>query len=105
MKGNDDKMEIRIDPGVVFGGGTHETTHRCIEFLIDIMKSENIQSAVDIGTGTGILALAAAKLGAKEITAVDNNNLAVETVEKNVKYNGLEDRIKCICRFVLNYSI
>ena len=104
MKGNeDDPMEIQIDPGVVFGGGTHETTHRCIEFLIEIMKKEKIESAVDLGTGTGILALTAAKLGVKEITAVDNNNLAVETAVKNVKNNDLDDRIKCICGDAADY--
>ncbi len=97
MKAEDnDSMLIRINPGVVFGAGTHGTTYKCLEFLISLMDQEPIKKAIDLGTGTGILALAAAKLGAEEVIAVDNNNLAVETAVKNTELNGLKSRITCI---------
>lgn len=91
-----DAMRIRLDPGVVFGAGTHHTTHICLEFLVSLMAEEDIQRVIDLGTGTGILALAAARLGAIDVLAVDNNNLAVETAEKNIMLNDLQDRIRCV---------
>ncbi len=94
-KENSNPMEIQLDPGVVFGAGTHSTTYKCLELLISLMKEEPIKKVVDLGTGTGILALAAAKMGAAEVIAIDNNNLAVETTNKNVKLNNLENIINC----------
>ncbi len=91
-----DSMMIRINPGVVFGAGTHGTTYKCLEFLIELMEREPVKKALDLGTGTGILALAAGRLGAEEVIAVDNNNLAVETAIKNTELNGLKGRINCI---------
>ena len=93
---NNSDMVIRMDPGVVFGAGTHHTTRKCLEFLVDLMRENSIQRVVDLGTGTGILALAAARLGAADVIAVDNNNLAVETAQKNSARNNLQDRIHCI---------
>lgn len=93
---NEDSMRIRLDPGVVFGAGTHHTTHICLEFLVSLMAEKDIQRVIDLGTGTGILALAAARLGAADVIAVDYNNLAVETAEKNIILNDLQDRICCI---------
>lgn len=102
-KETDDPMQILLYTGVVFGAGTHGTTYKCLEFLISLMKEEPIDKVLDLGTGTGILALAAAKLGAKDIIAIDNNNLAVETALKNVEFNKLKDKIKCIHDDAVNY--
>ncbi|MFC1671249.1 50S ribosomal protein L11 methyltransferase [Spirochaetota bacterium] len=98
------KMQIRIDPGVVFGAGNHHTTRKCLQFLVDLMADNNISKVLDIGTGTGILAIAAVKLGASEVLAVDNNNLAVETAVMNVKLNGLHRSVNCRTGDAVDYT-
>lgn len=87
------KSEILLDPGVVFGTGTHPTTHDCIEMLERVCCEENIESVLDLGTGTGLLALAAARLGCRHILALDFNFLAAKTAKKNVVLNGMEARV------------
>ncbi|MBU1712939.1 MAG: 50S ribosomal protein L11 methyltransferase [Proteobacteria bacterium] len=89
----DKSIKIILDPGVVFGTGTHPTTHDCMEALELAFSNENIESAVDLGTGTGVLAIAAAYLGAKKILAADINYLAVNTAKRNFFLNGMQDRI------------
>jgi len=83
-----------LDPCVVFGTGYHPTTRSCLKALWEIYQKEKPQVVMDLGTGTGILALAAAKLGAKRVLAIDCNELAVETALKNVKLNGETQRIE-----------
>jgi ribosomal protein L11 methyltransferase len=84
---------ILLDPGVVFGTGSHPTTHDCLTALQLAFQRETVASAVDLGTGTGLLALAAAHLGAARVVAVDTNALAAETALKNVRLNRMADRI------------
>jgi ribosomal protein L11 methyltransferase len=86
-------VKIILDPGVVFGTGTHPTTHDCIEALETAFSNERIESAVDLGTGTGVLAIASAHLGADKILAADINYLAVKTAKNNFSINGMLDRI------------
>ncbi|MFH0782027.1 MAG: 50S ribosomal protein L11 methyltransferase [Pseudomonadota bacterium] len=89
----DNEVAITIDSGVVFGNGTHATTQACLE-AIDIACSGNkVHSMLDLGCGTGILALAAAKLGCERIVALDYNYLATKTARQNVILNQLDDRI------------
>ena len=90
----EDEILIRLDPGVVFGTGIHPTTRGCLKALWDIYQRDSPQKVLDIGTGTGILAVSAVKLGAQEVLAVDHNQLAVETARRNVLLNGVEDRVK-----------
>ncbi len=90
----EDEILIRLDPGVVFGTGLHPTTRGCLKALWDIYQRDSPQKVMDIGTGTGILAVSAVKLGAREVLAVDHNELAVETARRNVVLNGVEDRVK-----------
>jgi ribosomal protein L11 methyltransferase len=85
---------IRLDPCVVFGTGNHPTTRTCLEALWEIYQKEKPKIVLDLGTGSGILALAAAKLGAERILAVDCNELAVETAARNVLLNGETRRIE-----------
>lgn len=85
---------IRLDPSVVFGVGLHPTTRGCLNALCRIYQVDSPRKVLDIGTGTGILAIAAAKLGAQEILAIDLNELAVETARKNVLLNGVDDRVE-----------
>jgi ribosomal protein L11 methyltransferase len=85
---------IRLDPCVVFGTGYHPTTRSCLHALVEIYQKEKPRRVLDLGTGSGILALAAAKLGAEEILAVDLNELAVETAQRNVLLNSESNRIE-----------
>ena len=87
------QLSILLDPGVVFGAGTHTTTQDCLNALELVFSREKIESALDLGTGTGLLALAASRLGCKNILAVDFNFLAARTALRNVRLNQLQDHI------------
>jgi ribosomal protein L11 methyltransferase len=86
-------LEIILDPGLVFGTGNHPTTNDCLEALITLWYDEKIESILDLGTGTGLLAIAAAKLGCSKALAVDFNYLAAKTAFNNVCLNRLEEKI------------
>jgi len=86
--------EVLLDPGVVFGTGLHPTTEACLEALDLVRRKRGIGGVRDLGTGSGILALAAAAMGAQRITAVDINPLSVRTARRNVSLNGLEEIIE-----------
>ena len=88
-----DKLPILLDPGLVFGTGTHPTTRDCLEALELAARSRQMSSVLDLGTGTGLLALAAARLGCERIVGIDLNPLAAKTAGRNVRLNQLEDRI------------
>lgn len=82
---------INIDPGQAFGSGLHDTTSMCIRYLESAVKPGDI--VFDIGTGTGILAIAAAKLGAAHVTAVDFDEKAVQQALVNTELNAADDVI------------
>jgi ribosomal protein L11 methyltransferase len=86
----DGGIPIRIDPGVVFGSGTHPTTRDCLAALELAARSSTAGVVLDLGTGTGILAVAAAGLGHPRVLAVDLNHLAAQTAARNVRLNRLE---------------
>ncbi|MCG8492832.1 MAG: 50S ribosomal protein L11 methyltransferase, partial [Sneathiellales bacterium] len=65
------EFSIALDPGVVFGTGTHPTTRECLDFMERAFRESSIETVLDLGTGTGLLAIAAAKLGALKTLAVD----------------------------------
>lgn len=88
-----DKLQILLDPGLVFGTGTHPTTRDCLEALELAAGSAPISSVLDLGTGTGLLALAAARLGSARVLGVDLNLLAAGTAASNVRLNRLQDRV------------
>ena len=85
---------VHIDPCVVFGTGYHPTTRSCLKALWEIYQKESPERVLDLGTGSGILALATAKWGAKRVLAVDCNELAVETALRNVLSNRESQRIE-----------
>jgi ribosomal protein L11 methyltransferase len=87
---------IALDPGVVFGTGTHSTTRDCLAAIEDIFAMGRPQSVIDLGTGTGLLALAAARLGSRRVLAVDSNILAAQTASRNVRLNRLDHVILTI---------
>lgn len=84
-KGNE--IIIELDPGMAFGTGTHETTIMCVELLEKHVK--NNSRVFDIGTGSGILAISASKLGAKKIVAVDLDEVAVKAAKENIEFNKI----------------
>ena len=83
---------IEIDPGMAFGTGTHHTTNMMMERLEKVITPDS--TVFDVGTGSGILAIAAAMLGAKSVTAVDIDAVAVRVAKENVADNGLSDQIE-----------
>jgi ribosomal protein L11 methyltransferase len=89
-----DLAVIELDPGMAFGTGTHPTTRLCLEALEDYVRPG--MRVLDVGTGSGILAIAAAKLGALRVLAVDVSTVAVRTARDNVAANGLADRIEVV---------
>jgi ribosomal protein L11 methyltransferase len=87
---------IRLDPGVVFGSGLHGSTRGCLFAIAHLHERFVITEAVDMGTGTGILAISCGKLGATRVLAIDKNLLAIRTARKNVLLNGMEQRVRVI---------
>lgn len=83
---------IEIDPGMAFGTGTHHTTNMCMARLEQVLPAQ--ATVFDVGTGSGILAIAAALLGAKEVKAVDIDAVAVRVAQENVADNGLTEKIE-----------
>jgi ribosomal protein L11 methyltransferase len=80
-------MPLRIEPGMAFGVGTHETTRLAATHLNDMKSLVVGKSVLDVGTGTGILALVTEKLGAKEAVAIDNDPEATRTAKENMQHN------------------
>ncbi|ACL76146.1 50S ribosomal protein L11 methyltransferase [Ruminiclostridium cellulolyticum] len=82
---NADEIVIQMDPGMAFGTGTHETTQMCSILLDKYMKDDT--EVLDIGCGTGILSIIAAKLGAKQVEAIDIDEVAVKVARENIELN------------------
>jgi len=87
-----DQVVVQIDPGMAFGTGQHPTTALCLLALQEHVRAGNV--VADVGTGSGILAIAAAKLGARRVYAIDADSVAVHVAEQNVERNGLEGTIE-----------
>ncbi|MDO4483860.1 MAG: 50S ribosomal protein L11 methyltransferase [Clostridia bacterium] len=85
---------IEIDPGMAFGNGTHETTGMCLEMLEDVLTGD--EHVIDVGTGSGILAIGAAMLGAKDVLAIDIDPVAVRVAKENIERNGIADEVTAI---------
>lgn len=86
-----DEVVIELDPGAAFGTGTHATTSMCIRQLEKLVKPG--MTVFDVGTGSGILSIISAKLGAKNIQAVDYDDSVLKIVEENLEQNNVEDII------------
>ncbi len=90
-KQSEDELIIEIDPGMAFGTGTHETTTLCIKLLEKYAEKDD--AILDVGCGSGILSIAAALLGMKNIFGVDIDPVAVDVSKENVELNGFSDLI------------
>ncbi|MBN2653762.1 MAG: 50S ribosomal protein L11 methyltransferase [Nitrospirae bacterium] len=85
------RIEIIVDPAMAFGTGHHETTARCL-LLIEELSQISVRSGfLDLGAGTGILSIAASKLGFKKVVAIDNDSMAEEAATLNIAHNRLNN--------------
>ena len=89
----DGEIVVTMDPGMAFGTGTHETTRLIIGLLQKYVKAGD--SLLDVGTGSGILAICGAKLGAETCRAYDIDPMSVRVANENIRESGLEDKITC----------
>ncbi len=91
------EIVIEIDPGMAFGTGLHSSTRLAITLIDQLFAAASTRprQVLDVGTGTGILAIAAAKLGAEQVMAIDNDIDAVVAARDNIAQNGVTDRILC----------
>ena len=87
-------LVLELDPGMAFGTGTHETTFMCMQQL-EAYVTPGCR-AIDVGCGSGILALAAAKLGASDVLAIDLDEAAVKVAKENIEKNGLADSVRAV---------
>ena len=90
----EDAIVIDMDPGLAFGTGTHQTTDLCLQYLDENPPID--QTVIDYGSGTGVLAIAAVKLGASQAVAVDNDPQAVLSTIDNVRINQVDEYIKVL---------
>lgn len=88
------KTVITIDPGMAFGTGTHETTASCLELLEKYI--EKGFTVIDMGCGSGILSIAAAKLGASKVIAIDKDEVACKVASENIELNNLKSNIQVV---------
>jgi len=95
------RQTIVIEPGEAFGTGTHETTQGCMELLervADTLAPSGPFSVLDVGCGSGILAIAAVILGASDVIGVDNDPAAIQSARKNLELNGVTHRVRLLCQ-------
>lgn len=90
-----DDILIELDPGMAFGTGTHPTTRLCLAALEDLVRPGS--RVVDLGCGSGILSIAAARLGAAEVTAIDRDWTAIRATRANAVLNAVADHLRIIC--------
>ena len=89
-----DRVVLNIDPGLAFGTGSHETTRLCLETIEKYLRQGD--TVLDVGCGSGILAIASLLLGAKSAVGVDIDPVAVRTARENAELNGVEDRFEVV---------
>jgi ribosomal protein L11 methyltransferase len=92
-------IALEIDPGQAFGTGLHPTTRMCLLWMDEMVGEDRglaPSSALDVGTGTGILAIALARMGVREVWALDSDPVAVEVARENARINRVEDRLRLV---------
>jgi len=89
------EVVIELDPGMSFGTGQHATTRACLRFIDRLARERPDATFLDLGCGSGILSIAAARLGLRNVTAVDIDPDAVRIARENCATNGVDDRVRC----------
>ncbi len=84
------RISIKIDPGMAFGTGTHPTTQLCLALLENLVEQNQLTTAIDLGCGSGILSVAALKLGAEKALGVDIDEAAIKNSRENAENNEIE---------------
>lgn len=92
----DDALVLEIDPGRSFGHGAHPTTRLCLATVEDLLDARPQAAVLDVGCGSGVLAVAAARLGAVRVVAVDIDPAAVAATSANAAANGVADRLEVV---------
>ena len=87
---------VILDPGLSFGTGQHPTTRFCLEQIVIAQKEGQTRSFLDIGTGSGILAIAARKLGYQPVTAIDSDTEAIRIARTNARQNGVLEQVRLV---------
>lgn len=95
-----DDIVIEINPSLAFGTGHHETTRLCIETIENITSTRDIRNILDVGCGSGILSIAASKLGVEDILGFDTDPIAISESRKNAKKNEVQNKIKFFCGYL-----
>lgn len=91
-----DEIVVDIDPGMAFGTGTHATTRACLQLIEEVVEKGDISSILDVGTGSGILSIAAARLGVSKIVAMDIDETARKVAEDNISINKVGNSVRVI---------
>ena len=86
---NPERIAIKIDPGMAFGTGTHPTTQLCLELMEKVFAEHQMSNVIDVGCGSGILSIAALKLGATKVLGVDIDEESVKNSRENADTNGV----------------
>lgn len=96
----DDEIVIEINPSMAFGTGHHETTRLCIRAIEEILQNTRVERVLDVGCGSGILAISAVKLGAGEAIGLDTDPVAVKEAKRNAVENSVSDRVRLFCGYI-----
>lgn len=99
----DDDIGIEIEAGQAFGTGHHGTTAGCLEVLDDVVAAERPKNALDLGTGSAVLAIALAKLAHMPVLATDIDPVAIEVAAGNARLNGVADLVECVIATGFNH--
>lgn len=97
-KGNE--IVIEINPSMAFGTGHHETTRLCIQFMEDVFENVKVRNVLDVGCGSGILAISAVKFGVDEAVGLDIDPIAVQEAKSNSERNSVSHKIKLFCGYL-----
>ncbi len=96
----DDEIVIEINPSMAFGTGHHETTRLCIQAIEEIIRNGRVKDVLDVGCGSGILAISALRLGADEAIGLDSDPIAINEARKNLERNSVSNKLRLFCGYV-----
>lgn len=94
------EIVVEINPALAFGTGHHESTRLCIRLIERLLEDADSKSVLDVGCGSGILSIVAAKLGAKRVVAFDIDKVAVKETKKNLRRNSISDVVNLVCGYI-----